>query len=84
MNIPQTHHQQAMARTQVLWPVEITISCEVPRKVVFKPLFHTTQKPTHKLAVTAFKHCDGVKIVAESLRVSCCDEWKSTFNVGLI
>ena len=41
-----------------------------------KPLFHSSQKPTRKLAASAFKYCDWMKVLAASLRVGFCDEWK--------
>ena len=57
-------------------------------KVVFvvyvttKPLFHSSQKPTRKLAASAFKYCDWMKVLAASLRVGFCDEWKRAFIFG--
>ncbi len=39
-----------------------------------KPLFHSSQKPARKLAASAFKYCDWMKVLAESLRVDFCDE----------
>ena len=41
-----------------------------------KPLFHSSQKPTRKLAANAFKYSDWMKVVAASLRVDFCDKWK--------
>ncbi len=40
-----------------------------------KPLFHSSQKPTCKLAAIAFKYCDWMKVLTTSLRVGFCDEW---------
>ena len=42
----------------------------------FKPLFHSSQKPTRKLAASAFKYCDWMKVLAANLRISYRDEWK--------
>ncbi len=39
-----------------------------------KSLFHLLEKPTCKLAASAFKYCDWMKVLAASLRVG--DEWK--------
>ena len=41
-----------------------------------KSLFHSSQKPTRKLAASAFKYCDWMKVLAASLQVSFCDKWK--------
>ncbi len=35
-----------------------------------------TLKPTHKLAASAFKYSDWMKVLAASLLVGFCDEWK--------
>ncbi len=53
---------------------------------LLKPLFHSSQKPTCKLAASSFKYCDWMKVLAASLRVGFCDEWKRvlTFVVGII
>ena len=45
-----------------------------------KPLFHSSQKPTRKLAASAFKYCDWMKVLAASLRVGFCDEMKKAFT----
>ncbi len=37
-------------------------------------LFCTHRKS--KLAASAFKYCDWMKVLAASLRVDFCDEWK--------
>ncbi len=47
-----------------------------------KPLFHSSQTPTRKLAAaSAFKYCDWMKVLAASLRVGFFamsgKEWKS-------
>ena len=39
-----------------------------------KPLFHSSLKSTRKLAASAFKYCDWMKVLAASLRVGFCDE----------
>ena len=46
-----------------------------------KPLFHLSQKPTCKSTESAFKYCDWMNVLAASLRVEFCDEWKKAFNV---
>ncbi len=46
-----------------------------------KPLFHSMQKPTRKLAASAFKYCDWMKVLAASLRVGFCDEWKRALKL---
>ena len=46
-----------------------------------KPLFHSSQKPACKLAASAFKYCDWMKVLAASLRVGFCDEWKRAFTL---
>ena len=33
---------------------------------LLKPLFHSSQKPTRKLAASAFKYCDWMKVLAAS------------------
>ena len=48
-----------------------------PAVVMLKPLYHSSQKLTRKLAEIAFKYCDWMKVLAASLRVGFCDEWKS-------
>ncbi len=48
-------------------------------KTGLRPLFHSWQKPTRKLAASAFKYCDWMKVLAASLRVFC-DEWKRAFR----
>ena len=35
---------------------------------------------TRKPAASAFKYCDWMKVLAASLRVGFCDEWKRVFN----
>ncbi len=47
-----------------------------------KPLFHSSQKPTRRLAASAFKYCDWIKVLAASLLVSFCDEWRRACRVG--
>ena len=42
-------------------------------------LFHLSQKPTGKLAASAFKYCDWMKVLAAGLRVGFCDEWRRAF-----
>ena len=41
-----------------------------------KPLLHSSQKLTRKLAANAFKYCDWMKVLAARLPVGFCDEWK--------
>ena len=41
-----------------------------------KHLFHSSQKPTRKLAASAFKYCDWMKVRAASLWAGFCDEYK--------
>ena len=41
-------------------------------------LFSTHRKS--KLATSAFKYCDWMKVFAASLRVGFCDEWKSVLD----
>jgi hypothetical protein len=47
--------------------------------LVFKPTMLSAQfatlKPTHKLAASAFKYSDWMKVLAASLLVGFCDEW---------
>ncbi len=45
-----------------------------------KPLFHTLQKPTHKLVASAFKYSDRMKVLAASSRVGFCNESKRAFS----
>ena len=49
-----------------------------------KPLFHSSQKPTRKLATSAFKYCDWMKVLAASWRVGFCDEWKRGFKPAIL
>ena len=56
---------------------ELLRSCH---RRVLKPLFYSSQKPTRKLAASAFKYCDWIKILAASLRVGFGDEWKRAFK----
>ena len=51
------------------------------RSLLLKPLFHSLQKPTRKLAASPFKYCDWMKVLAASLGVGFCDEWKRGFIV---
>ena len=44
--------------------------------IVLKHLFHSSQKPTGKLAASAFRYCDWINVLAASLQVGFCDEWK--------
>ncbi len=39
-------------------------------------VFHSSQKPTRKLAARTFIQSQYVKALAASLRVGFCDEWK--------
>ena len=48
-----------------------------------KPLFHSSQKPTHKLAASAFKYHDWIEVRA-ACSVRFCDEWKRAFIVQQI
>ncbi len=45
-------------------------------KVRLKVLFHSSQKPTRKLAARIFIQSQYLKALAASLRVGFCDEWK--------
>ena len=45
-------------------------------KKQIQPLFHSSQKPTRKLAVSAFKYCDWMKVLVVSLRVGFCNGGK--------
>ena len=49
-----------------------------------KPLFHSSQKPTRKLAASAFKHCDWMKVLAASLRVGFRDERKKALTLIIL
>ncbi len=46
------------------------------QSMAFKPLFHSSQKLTRKLAVRTFIQSQYLKGLAVSLRVGFCDEWK--------
>ena len=48
-----------------------------------KALFHSSQKPTPKLATKTFTQSQYLKTLAASLRVSFCDEWKIGLTVRL-
>ena len=45
-------------------------------KTDVKVLFHSSQKPTRKLAAGTFIQSQYLKALAASLRVGFCDEWK--------
>ena len=62
---------------------DITVFC-IRIKQRLKSLFHSSQKPTRKLAASAFKHCDWMEVSAASLRVGFGDEWKRAikFSAG--
>ena len=45
-----------------------------------KPLFHSSRKQTRKLAASAFKYYDWMKVLAASLRVGFCGECKTGFR----
>ncbi len=45
-----------------------------------KTLFHSSQKPTRKLAARTVIQSQYLKALAASLRVGFCDEWKSGFS----
>ena len=45
-----------------------------------KPLFHSSQKPTRKLAARTFIQSQYLKALAASLQVGFCDEWKRGLN----
>ncbi len=51
---------------------------------LLKPLFHSSQKPTRKLAASAFKYCGWMKVLAASLRVGFRNEWKRGFTVCVL
>ena len=40
------------------------------------------QKPTFKLAVSALKYCDWMKVPAASLQVGFCNKWKRRLRLG--
>ena len=42
-----------------------------------RSLFHSSQKPTRKLAATTFIQSQCLKALAPSLRIGFCDKWKS-------
>ena len=44
-----------------------------------KAFFHSSQKPTRKLAARTFIQSQYLKALAASLRVGFCDEWKRGF-----
>ena len=46
-------------------------------------LFHSSQKPTRKLAARTFIQSQYLKALAASLRVGVCDEWKRDFRCAL-
>ena len=48
-----------------------------------KLLFHSSQKPTSKLAASAFKYCDWMKVLAASLRVEFCHKWKRALSIRM-
>ena len=45
-----------------------------------RSLFHSSQKPTRKLAATTFTQSQCLKALAPSLRVGFCDKWKSRIS----
>ena len=45
-----------------------------------KALFHSSQKPTRKLAARTFIQSQYLKALAVSLRVGFSDEWKRGFK----
>ncbi len=47
-----------------------------------KPLFHSSQKPTRKLAARTFIQSQYLKAFAASLRVGFCDEWTRGFRMS--
>ncbi len=50
-------------------------------KPAFKPLFHSSQNPTRKLAARTFIQSQYLKALAASLRVGFCDEWKRGLTI---
>ena len=65
----------------IVKPISVSIVLIVlPLRGRLKPLFHSSQKPTRKLAASAFKYCDWMKVLAASLRVGFGDEWKRAFR----
>ena len=61
------------------WHFRHSAKIEYKKKISYeslclKPLFHSSQKPTRKLAASAFKYCDWMEVLAASLRVGFCDE----------
>ena len=48
---------------------------------LLKPLSHSSQKPTRKLAARTFIQSQYLKALAASLQVGVCDEWKRGFSV---
>ncbi len=53
---------------------------DVIMAVQIKPLFHSSQKPTRKLAARTFTQSQYLKALAASLRVSFCVEGKTSFS----
>ncbi len=51
-----------------LFVLAIINSCLSMNTQGLKPLFHSSQKPTRKLAASAFKYCDWMKVLTASLR----------------
>ena len=45
-----------------------------------KSLFHSSQKPTRKLAAITFIQSQYLNVLAVNLRVVFCDEWKRAFS----
>ncbi len=42
-----------------------------------------TEKPTRKLAASAFKYCD-MKVIAASLQVGFCEDWKTALPNAVV
>ena len=64
-----------------IYTYSITISWqEVALFAFLKPLFHSSQKPTRKLAARTFIQSQYLKVLVASLRVGFCDKWKRGFR----
>jgi hypothetical protein len=63
---------------------EIEFECigKLPKLVrLLKPISHSSQKLTRKLAARTFIQSQYMKAIAASLQVGVCDEWKRGFSV---
>ena len=71
---------QNKSRTLTALARKFVVNSQARKNPTVKPLFHSLQKPTRKLAASAFKYYDWMKVLAASLRVGFCDEWKRALN----